>query len=60
MDIKLLRQLAKYNEVNGTIAKVAIGKLVSHLYYLTEECVPFALFDDSIIEDTKVKMRKIV
>ena len=60
MDIQFLRELEKYKEVDRTIAEVAIGKFVNNLFYLTEECITFAIFDDSIIEDTKVKMAQTI
>lgn len=37
---------------------VAISKFINHLYYLTEECATFALFDESIDVNTKVMMPK--
>lgn len=60
MDIKFLRELKQYKETNESIAKVAIAKFVNHLYYLTDECVTFALFDESINEDTKLKMAQTI
>ena len=56
MDIKFLRELEQYKQVDKPIAEVAIGKFVNHLYYLTDECIAFSLFDNSVTENTKLKM----
>ncbi|XP_050520208.1 uncharacterized protein LOC126893767 [Daktulosphaira vitifoliae] len=55
-DIQFLRKLYQYKDIDQNISEIAIGKLVNHLYYLTNECVAFSLFDDSISVDTKIKM----
>jgi len=47
-DIKFLRELKKYEEIDKNVSEVAINKFTNHLYYLTEECATFALFDESI------------
>ena len=56
MDIKFLRELEQYKRVDKLIAEVAIGKFVNHLYYLTDECIAFSLFDNSITKNTKLKV----
>ena len=56
MDIKFLRELEQYKRLDKLIAEVAIGKFVNHLYYLTDECIAFSLFDNSVTENTKLKM----
>jgi len=57
-DIKFLRELKKYEEIDKNLSEVAISKFINHLYYLTEECAAFALFDESIDVNTKVMMAK--
>jgi len=57
-DIKFLRELKKYEEIDKNVSEVAISKFINHLYYLTEECAAFALFDESIDVNTKVMMAK--
>lgn len=57
-DIKFLRDLKKYEEIDKNVSEVAISKFINHLYYLTEECAAFALFDESIDVNTKVMMVK--
>ncbi|KAL4082915.1 hypothetical protein QTP88_029569 [Uroleucon formosanum] len=55
-DIKFLRELKKYEEIDKIVSEVAINKCINHLYYLTDECAAFALFDESIDIDIKVMM----
>jgi len=57
-DIKFIRELKKYEEIDKNVSEVAISKFINHLYYLTEECAAFALFDESIDVNTKVMMAK--
>ena len=38
------------------ISNSAIQKFLKHLYYLNEECIKLAMFDNRINEDTKMKM----
>lgn len=52
-DIEFLRCLENYKSVNTKISEKAISKFINHLYYLSEECVGFALFDDRINTETK-------
>ena len=43
------------------ISNSAIQKFLKHLYYLKEECIKLAMFDNRINEDTKMKMaQKII
>jgi len=36
-DIKFLKELKKYEEIDKNVSEVAISKFINHLYYLTEE-----------------------
>lgn len=55
-DLKFLRQLEMYKNINKQIADRAISKIINHLYYLSEECVAFVLFDERIDNDIKGKL----
>lgn len=55
-DIEFLRCLENYKSVNTKISEKAISKFINHLYYLSEECVGFALFDDRINTETKAQL----
>ena len=44
-DLKLLKDLMAYMDVNRDVAKAALTKLQRHLWYLSEELVTLTLFD---------------
>jgi hypothetical protein len=47
-DLQLLQLLVKYESENAGIFHVALKKLVGHLWYLSEELIDLAFFDDTI------------
>lgn len=53
-DIEFIRKLENYKSINKKISEKAITKFINHLYYLSDECVGFALFDDRLDKETKV------
>lgn len=55
-DLQLLKDLIKFENINPALSKVALKKVMGHLWYLSEELVSFAFFDDEIALDTKQKM----
>lgn len=55
-DLTFLKKIDNYKIINQKISEKAISKLLNHLYYLNEECVGFALFDDRISYETKAKL----
>lgn len=55
-DLEFLKKLENYKIFNKNIADIAITKIINHLYYLSEECVGFSLFDDRIDNATKCKL----
>lgn len=57
-DIKFLRKLDEYKKINKNFAEKAISKMLNHLYYLSEECVGFVLFDPRISAEIKGKLVK--
>jgi len=54
-DLKLLK-LLKDNESKSKAWKAARLKLTDHLWYLSSDLVPLALFDDEVTTETKKKM----
>jgi len=44
-DLKLLKDLTTYMDVNRDVAKADLTKLQRHLWYLSEELVALLLFD---------------
>ena len=56
-DLELLKVLAKYKEVDEKVASNATKKMLNHLWYLSEELVAFAFFDDDVSIEMKNKMR---
>lgn len=53
-DIEFIQILADYKKVLKDVADAAMSKCSSHLWYLSEELVMFALFDDGVAAETKV------
>lgn len=43
--LQLFARIRKIYKIDKTIAGVAIGKCTNQLYYFTEECITFKLFD---------------
>ena len=55
-DLILLNDLTNYQEIDKLSANTAIKAFSNHLWYLTEELVPVALFSDSVKDVTKKKI----
>ena len=55
-DLKLLKDLYNYRQVNEAISKATCKKLEGHLWYLCEQLVGLAFFDDDVTSTTKRKM----
>ena len=56
-DLELLKVLVKYKEVDEKVASNATTKMLNHLWYLSEELVAFAFFDDDVSIEMKNKIR---
>ena len=52
-DLHLLQAMEDYSEVNQKVAKTALSKLRSHLWYLSEDLVGLVLFSDKIAVEVK-------
>jgi len=55
-DLQLLKDIDSYKVINPTISGIAIKKFLGHLWYLSEELVALAFFDDEVPNDVKCKM----
>jgi hypothetical protein len=57
LDFGLLKDLYDYKSIDPEISDAGLQKLLNHLWYLNEENMGLAFFDDTIPEETKEKMR---
>lgn len=44
--------------MDKNVLEMVVGKRINRLYYLTEECAAFDLFDESIDVNTRVMMAR--
>ena len=54
--LQLLKDLNRYQDKNHVTANAALRKILGHLWYLSEELVALAFFDDQVPNETKRKM----
>jgi hypothetical protein len=52
-DLQLLKTLLEYETINPIISNAAAKKFRNHLWYLCEDLVTFAVFDDDVPFQTK-------
>lgn len=52
-DLQLFHSLLKYEDVNTVISKSAVRAFKNHLWYLTEEMVPLALWSTKVPAETR-------
>ncbi|GBP33326.1 hypothetical protein EVAR_30915_1 [Eumeta japonica] len=57
-DLQLLKDLVSFQNINKAMSQNAIHKILGHLWYLSEELVCLAFFDDALSLDDKRKMIK--
>ena len=57
-DLKLFKSIQEYASINHALSKAVISKFCSHFWYLSEELVVLACFDQSLSVDTKRLMVK--
>ncbi|GBM50841.1 hypothetical protein AVEN_19890-1 [Araneus ventricosus] len=55
-DLCFLKSLKAYEKVNESISKASLQKFSQQLWYFTDEIAIFALFNDDVDEETKLKM----
>ena len=56
LDFRVLSKLYKYQAVDPGISRVALKKLMNHLWYLSSETVALAFFDPKLSSESKMKM----
>ena len=56
IDLQLLKDIYSYRKISESISKNALNKIIRHLWYLSEELVALAFFDDEVSNDTKHHM----
>ena len=49
-DVELIRNMYKYMEIDKAVANAAISSFKNHLWYLTPDLVPLALFGDGSVQ----------
>ena len=59
-DLNLIKSILQFKEINQRAAKGALKDIGNHIWYLTEELLPFSLFSNSVSEDTKAKIAKTI
>lgn len=55
-DLELLKNLKEFENMNKALSKKALTKFLGHLWYLSEELVALAFFDDEVSVERKRKM----
>lgn len=55
-DLHLQQAFVDYATINNEISRVAAQKIASHLWYLNEELVGLALFDNNVDQEVKKQM----
>lgn len=55
-DLNLLKNLYKYRNFDEAVSKIALTKLLKHLWYLSPEALGFSFFDDDVSFGVKEKM----
>ena len=55
-DLNLLKAIQHFESVDETIAKTTYQKMSGHLWYLSEELVALAFFDDGVPKEEKRQM----
>ena len=55
-DILFIKKLNDYKKYDEKVAETALKKFLNHLWYLSEECVVFSLFDNGLNLEEKRRM----
>lgn len=56
LDLDFIKDSIDYANVDKEISNVILSKMSGHLWYLSEEAVGFAFFDDEVALDEKIRM----
>ena len=52
-DLLLIKSLIDYSSINKNISDATVNKMKSHLWYLSEDLVGLALFDNNVSNQAK-------
>ncbi|KAL4091540.1 hypothetical protein QTP88_026214 [Uroleucon formosanum] len=55
-DILFIKKLYNYKNDDKKIAETALKKFINHLWYLSDECVAFSIFDNRVTIEQKRKI----
>lgn len=55
-DIPFIKKLYNYKNDDEKIAETALKKFINHLWYLSDECVTFSIFDNRVTVEQKRRM----
>ena len=53
VDLELIKDIEKYKAHNKAVSQIAMKKTLGHLWYLSEELIAMAFFDDEVSDATK-------
>lgn len=56
VDLELIKEIDKYKAQNQAVSQIAMKKILGHLWYLSEELIALAFFDDEVSDGTKPLM----
>lgn len=56
IDLQFLQDMIRYIKVDENMAKLILQKFSRHLWYLSEEAIGMAIFDETISNEIKTKM----
>lgn len=56
IDLSLMKGLFDYEKQDKGVSKIARSKLLKHLWYISEELIGLALFDESVTDEVKKKI----
>lgn len=55
-DLSFMKNLYEYRKIDREMSELAVKKFCNHLWYLSDECVAFAIFDQEVPVAEKKKM----
>lgn len=58
VDLKFIRKIVEFEKIDKEISQAACRKFINHLWYLSEEAVGLAFFDETLPENVRVRMAK--
>lgn len=55
-DLNFMKSLYEYRKIDREMSELAVKKFCNHLWYLSDECIAFAIFDPEVLLAEKRKM----